>query len=145
MRDARYFNDGYGISGVAGDTIMVGGSTVMVTDVNYSANTITVNKSISWNSGDGVSYAYSGSKPDIGAYEYGSAAAPTADGNVLLAPDFESGTGSWVFYTNGGGTFTTDAAGPDSAHAGRITITAAGTNIQFYQAGLCSSPIPFIH
>jgi chitodextrinase len=69
--DARYFHDGYGISGVSGDTIRVGSNMVTVIDVNYSTNTITVNRSISWNSGDGVSYSYSGSKPDIGAYEYG--------------------------------------------------------------------------
>jgi parallel beta-helix repeat protein len=68
--DARYFHDGYGISGVSGDTIRVGSNMVTVIDVNYSTNTITVNRRISWNSGDGVSYSYSGSKPDIGAYEY---------------------------------------------------------------------------
>jgi Right handed beta helix region/Pel9A-like, right handed beta helix region len=70
VADAKYFNDGYGISGVSGDTIRVGSNTVTVRAVNYSLNTITADRSISWNKGDGVSYAYYGSKPDIGAHEY---------------------------------------------------------------------------
>lgn len=70
VEDARYFHDGYGIAGVSGDTIKIGSNTATVTDIDYGANTITINKSISWNNGDGVSYSYSGSAPDIGAYEY---------------------------------------------------------------------------
>jgi len=70
VADARYFHGGYGISGVSGDTIRVGSNTVTVTGVNYSTGVLTVTPSISWNNNDGVSYAYSGSKPDIGAYEY---------------------------------------------------------------------------
>ncbi|MFA4817185.1 MAG: right-handed parallel beta-helix repeat-containing protein [Parcubacteria group bacterium] len=73
VADAKYFHDGYGIAGVSGDTIRVGSNTATITDIDYGANTITVGRSISWNNGDGVSYAYSGSRPDIGAYEYVSA------------------------------------------------------------------------
>jgi len=70
VQDARYFTDGYGV--VQGDLIQVGSNApVRVTSVNYNTNTITVDKSISWNKGDGVSYPYSGSAPDMGAYEYG--------------------------------------------------------------------------
>ncbi len=69
--DARYFHNGYGIEGVSGDIIRVGSNTVTVTDVNYETNTITIDRSISWNKGDGVSYPYSGSKPDIGAFQSG--------------------------------------------------------------------------
>jgi len=69
VSDARHFNNGYGI--VAGDLIIVGSnSPVRVTNVDYDTNTITVNSSVSWNNGDGVSYSHSSSKPDIGAYEY---------------------------------------------------------------------------
>jgi parallel beta-helix repeat protein len=73
--DARYFQDGYGISGASGDTIMIGTDTVTVTDVNYTTNVITFTPSITWVQGEGVSYPYAGSKPDIGAYESG---APTS-------------------------------------------------------------------
>jgi chitodextrinase len=78
VADAKYFNSGYGISGVAGDTIMVGSSTATVTGVDYDTNTITVDRGISWNSGDGVSYLYSGARPDIGAVEYGTTSATTS-------------------------------------------------------------------
>ncbi len=70
VEDARYFEDGYGISGVSGDTIMVGSHTVRVKGVNYTRHTVTADKSISWNKGDGVSYPYSGDRPDIGAFEH---------------------------------------------------------------------------
>jgi len=70
VSDARYFNDGYGIAGVSGDEIKVGNNSVAVTAVDYNSNTITVDRNISWNNNEGVSYAYSGNKPDIGAYEY---------------------------------------------------------------------------
>jgi hypothetical protein len=141
VADARYFHDGYGISGVSGDTIMVGNNTVTVTDVNYSTNTITVNRIISWNNGDGVSYEFAGSAPDIGAYEHGGSVTPPPppppdDANVLQNSDFESGTSPWMFYTNGTGTFLNNVAGPDSAHAGHITITTPGTNVQLYQTGI---------
>jgi chitodextrinase len=78
VADAKYFNNGYGISGVAGDTIMVGSNTATVTGVDYDTNTLTVDRSISWNSGDGVSYPYAGSRPDMGAFEYGTTSATTS-------------------------------------------------------------------
>jgi len=67
--DANYFCDGYGM--INGDLIKIGSNDpVRVISVNYDANIIIVDKSISWNKDDGVSYPYSGSAPDIGAYEY---------------------------------------------------------------------------
>jgi parallel beta-helix repeat protein len=69
VEDARYFTDGFGV--IEGDLIQVGlNNPVRIVSVNYDANTITVDKSISWNTGDGVSYPYTESAPDIGAYEY---------------------------------------------------------------------------
>jgi len=49
---------------------------VRITNVDYDNNKITVERSISWNKGDGVSLPYSGSHPDIGAYEFGNALIP---------------------------------------------------------------------
>jgi len=70
VADSRYFSDGYGL--IDGDLISVGSNpVVMVLDVNYDTNTLCVDQNLSWNAGDGVSYAYLGSSPDIGAYEYG--------------------------------------------------------------------------
>lgn len=68
VNESMYFTDGEGIT--SGDEIIVGSNLVRVTEVDYGNNIITVDKSISWASGDNVSYPYSGSGPDIGAYEY---------------------------------------------------------------------------
>jgi hypothetical protein len=68
--DAGYFMDGWGI--VDGDTIQLEGQTqtAQITNVNYDTNIITVDISLTWNQGQGISLAYEGSAPDAGAYEY---------------------------------------------------------------------------
>jgi len=68
VEDAGYFSDGFGIA--AGDPIRVGSKTTTVTAVNRTQNTITVADTVTWTAGEPVSLPYSGSKPDIGAYEY---------------------------------------------------------------------------
>ena len=69
--DADYFMDGWGI--IDGDLIQLEGQTqtARVTAVDYDNNIITVDISLTWNLGQGVSLVYSGSAPDIGAYEFG--------------------------------------------------------------------------
>jgi len=66
--DAEYFVDGFGI--VEGDLVRVGSADpARVTAVDYQSSVITVNRSLSWEDGDGVCLAYSGSGPDMGALE----------------------------------------------------------------------------
>lgn len=70
VETAGYFTDGFGIED-QGDVIQIeSNSPVRITSVDYHNNVITVNQSISWNDGDGVSLLYYGPAPDIGAYEY---------------------------------------------------------------------------
>jgi hypothetical protein len=73
VTDAGYFIDGFGITN--GDVIQLQGQsqTATINSINYTTNTITVDGSLTWTSGLGVSLAYSGTAPDIGAYEYNSA------------------------------------------------------------------------
>jgi len=59
-----FFTDGYGI--VGGDLIAVGNSLARIT--NIDGNTITIDRSISWNNGDGVYWR--NSQADAGAYPY---------------------------------------------------------------------------
>ncbi|MDD5571250.1 MAG: T9SS type A sorting domain-containing protein [Bacteroidales bacterium] len=70
VADASYFIDGFGITN--GDIIQLQGQieTAQITSINYSTNNITIDKSLTWTSGLGVSMAYSGTAPDAGAYEY---------------------------------------------------------------------------
>lgn len=70
LEDARYFMDGWGI--IEGDLIQLEGQTqtARITSVDYKTNTITVDASLSWTKGKGVSLPYQGSAPDIGAFEF---------------------------------------------------------------------------
>jgi hypothetical protein len=70
VEDARYFFDGYGITN--GDLIQLEGQkqTARITNVDYINNTISINKSLTWNSNQGVNLPYFGTSPDIGAYAY---------------------------------------------------------------------------
>lgn len=113
VSDASYFCDGWGI--IPGDVIQLEGETqtVKVTNVDYVSNTISVDTSLSYYSGQGVSLAYSGFSPDIGADEYqqtgdpliASASASSSSGYIPLTINFTgSATGgnspysySWDF------------------------------------------------
>ncbi len=65
VTDASYFSDGFGIG--RGDHIMIGGVHVIIITVDYNRNTITVDRDITWNSGDPVSFPFTGPTPNIGA------------------------------------------------------------------------------
>ena len=69
VEDARYFMDGWGITG--GDVIQLegGAETATITHVDYEKNLLTIDRPLRWGEGQGVSLPYSGSAPDIGAYE----------------------------------------------------------------------------
>jgi hypothetical protein len=70
VADAGYFTDGYGITD--GDLIQFEGQaqTARIIKVDYGANTITVDKTLTWTSGQGIALAYYGTAPDAGAFEY---------------------------------------------------------------------------
>lgn len=72
VNDVSYFYDGYGIAGEDGDLIRLANQseTARVVDIDYDNNILTLDKSLSWTSGQGVSLSYYGSKPDMGAFEY---------------------------------------------------------------------------
>lgn len=82
VADATYFSDGFGMQ--SGDLIQFEGQdqSVAVTSINYDTHTLTLNSAMSWSAGDGVALGYSGTKPDMGAFESGAAIgdeqAPTA-------------------------------------------------------------------
>lgn len=68
--DASYFTNGYGL--IDGDVIQLTGQkqTARVVEIDYSNNILALDKSLTWIAGQGVNLAYSGSAPDIGAFEY---------------------------------------------------------------------------
>jgi chitodextrinase len=92
VEDAGYFMDGWAMAslGVQGDEIQLLGTTqrARITSVNYGTNTITINAPLNWSQGQGISLAYEGSLPDIGAYEY----AGESDNELPSVPSDLSGT-----------------------------------------------------
>ena len=64
----------------------------------------------------------------------------TAQASVLANPGFESDTEPWRFYSDGEATFGNDMPGNGSLHAGHVSITSPGTNMQLYQADLTLNP-----
>ena len=72
VKNAGFFYDGWGIPGESGDIIQLEGQNdiAKIIDVDYETNIITVDSSLSWKQGQGLSLAYSGSSPDLGAWEF---------------------------------------------------------------------------
>jgi parallel beta-helix repeat protein len=57
--DATYFYDGFDISGEVGDMIRLeNGQAARITDIDYSTNTLILDRALSWTDGQGVSLNY---------------------------------------------------------------------------------------
>jgi parallel beta-helix repeat protein len=65
VTDASYFSDGFGIG--EGDTIVIGGEQVTIVAIDYTHNRITIDRAITWASGDAVSFPFSDVAPNMGA------------------------------------------------------------------------------
>lgn len=55
-------------------------------------------------------------------------------------PGFESGTTSWLFYTNGTGIFSTASPGYEGSNTAQLALSSSGSNIQLYQEGITLEP-----
>ena len=71
VQDASYFYDGYQIPGEIGDIIQIEGShqTARIVKIDQKQQTLTFDRSLSWKDGAGISLAFYGKAPDLGAYE----------------------------------------------------------------------------
>jgi hypothetical protein len=78
VADPGFFSDGFGV--MSGDRIQIQNqsSSIKVNSIDYRSGRITLDRSVSWNKGDGVSLPFKGNAPDIGAYEY--------ESNSLMPP-----------------------------------------------------------
>ncbi|MFN0156602.1 MAG: carbohydrate binding domain-containing protein [Bacteroidota bacterium] len=65
---------------------------------------------------------------------------PPSSPNIVQNPGFESGTGSWTFFTNASGNFASVSPGFTGSRTARLTINSAGSNVQLYQSGLTLEP-----
>ncbi|QCE42108.1 right-handed parallel beta-helix repeat-containing protein [Psychroserpens sp. NJDZ02] len=94
VADASYFTDGFGIAAYYGDTIQLKGQTTsaIITNVNYTTNTLTLNTPLTWTAGQELSKSYEGLAPDVGAFESGD--------NTLSNTDFENEKSAIKVYPN---------------------------------------------
>ena len=98
VEDAGYFFDGFGIEGEEGDLIKLeSGDTAQILGINYSTNTITLDRSINWTNNEGISLEYNGSRPDIGAFE--SELATSCNSNGVRELDEECDGSDFGTYT----------------------------------------------
>ncbi len=74
VKDAGFFFDGFGIEGQRGDLVQLEGQsqTARVVAIDYQTRTLSLNRPLSWRDEQGVSLAFVGKRPDVGAYEHGS-------------------------------------------------------------------------
>lgn len=72
VADANCFFDGFGIEGEQGDWIQLESQTARarVIDIDYAKNILVLDRPLSWHASQGVTLAYEGAAPEIGAYEY---------------------------------------------------------------------------
>lgn len=73
VRDPGYFYDGFGIEGEVGDMIQLEGQkeNARIKRIDPKDGQITLDRPLSWKAGQGVALSYTGSGPDIGAFEQG--------------------------------------------------------------------------
>lgn len=65
---------------------------------------------------------------------------PQPVANTINNPDFESGTTSWTFYTNGAGAFSASSPGFNGTKTANLSLNSNGTNTQLYQYGITLEP-----
>ncbi len=88
VADTAYFYDGFGIPGEQGDEIQFQGqaATARIVAVNDATKQLTLDRALSWTDGQSLSLRYSGSRPDPGAFEAGTAAVrPKPPTNVQVS------------------------------------------------------------
>jgi uncharacterized repeat protein (TIGR02543 family) len=103
VKDARCFYDGWGIPGEQGDLIQLEGQTqtARIVSIDYQNDRITVDRTLNWSVGQGVSLPYHGSAPDIGAFEYVSAGDATYTLSVSATNGSVTKTPSQSSYSSG--------------------------------------------
>jgi hypothetical protein len=84
VADAGYFFQGVGAL-LPGDRIQLEGSSGTAQITAITGNTLTLDKGLTWTNGQGIALPYNGSRPDIGAYEFGATGMkPTAPANLRV-------------------------------------------------------------
>ena len=84
VADAELFFDGYGIT--LGDEIQLEGQSARARIISISGNTLTLDQPLTWANGVGVSMAYLGNRPDVGAIEFEGPIPISANADSVTTP-----------------------------------------------------------
>jgi parallel beta-helix repeat protein len=87
VADVGWFYDGFMIPGETGDLVQLDGQsqTARIVSINYATSTLTLDRSLSWSTGQGLHLAFGGTRPDPGAFESGlSVTVPVAPANFQV-------------------------------------------------------------
>lgn len=137
VSDVRFFAPGIPGLGVAGTSIMVDGSEAVVTLVDYTARTLTLDRNLSWS--DLAEIRYKPTTADVYSVGITSAASQDAEKpddedpppdpeNLVANPSFDDGEAAWDFSAgDGAGTFSV------ASGAGTVTVTTGSATTQLYQ------------
>ena len=153
VHESNYFFAGLPTLGVPGDNIFIGDDADLeIVSVDYDAETITVDQSISWSDGDAVSLSsFGGSGPDIGAFESGFSSPESyypEISNIVLAEsdplDTDSSFGwinitSEVFAESGLSDVRLIVNKPDSSNVNVSMIDAGSNNYYYFSNSLFSN------
>jgi hypothetical protein len=72
VADVFWFSDGLTIPGESGDDIQLIGTSesARIVHIDYATRTLTLDRPLSWQSGQGVALKFTGTAPDFGAAEF---------------------------------------------------------------------------
>ena len=124
VNDSQLLCDGFDI--VEGDVIMVGSTRTRITDIDWSANRVTVANSVSWTQNTPVYWGDRGDQRDLGAYPHGAmlltAATMQRSGSTYTVTPTGDARGVW-FYVDDIPTIW-DYEAPFTANIPSGTVTA---------------------
>ncbi|MGE4565031.1 MAG: hypothetical protein AB7F32_09175 [Victivallaceae bacterium] len=142
VTDARYFYDGFGIPGEAGDLIRIGAAEARVVKCDLEKNLLTLDRDLKWGKDEAVNLPFAGSAPDLGAYESGLAdSGPVIPRDLQREDDLERAENTvincnfelehperwnylWAIVRLGNSTGTLDLESPAASGKGSLRIFA---------------------
>ena len=158
--DARCFYDGFGIPDEAGDLLFVGSrkQVARVLKADAQTQTLTLDRPLTWATGDAVALPYTGSAPDLGAYEAGAEKQPwymapapfaalriptmeTADGPYAVCGFEPENLESWFYWWYAHRQRNSEAKVDDTtAHSGRRSLCLYATGDKSTLSALIRPP-----
>ncbi|MBW2455910.1 MAG: hypothetical protein JRI68_15445, partial [Deltaproteobacteria bacterium] len=144
VADAKYFYDGNQIEGEQGDLIQLEGQTetARITAVDLNGNVLTVDTALTWDDQQGLSLAYAGDSPDMGAFELGLSQGGGGAGAGGASSSSGTGGASSSSGTGGAPASSSSGAAEDDGGCGCRQAPVRGTPALWLVAALLAGAVP---